>query len=77
MTPEDLLKPFLGSLTFGIDITVGVVIAIFVLQLSKDLPLRENADSLQTIQLSNGHSVKISVLHALTNNEERMHHFKN
>ncbi|MGB6590418.1 MAG: DUF1622 domain-containing protein [Candidatus Nitrosopolaris sp.] len=32
MTPEDLLKPFLGSLTFGIDIAVGVVIAISVIR---------------------------------------------
>jgi uncharacterized membrane protein len=29
---EDLLKPFLGSLTFGIDIAVGVVIAISVIR---------------------------------------------
>jgi uncharacterized membrane protein len=32
LTPEDLLKPFLGSLTFGIDIAVGVVIAISVIR---------------------------------------------
>ena len=32
MTPEDLLKPFLGSLAFGIDIAVGVVIAISVIR---------------------------------------------
>jgi uncharacterized membrane protein len=32
LTPEDLLKPFLGSLTFGIDITVGVVIAISIIR---------------------------------------------
>ena len=32
LTPEDLLKPFLGSLAFGIDIAVGVVIAISVIR---------------------------------------------
>ena len=32
MIPEDLLKPFLGSLAFGIDIAVGVVIAISVIR---------------------------------------------
>ena len=32
MTPEDLLKPFLGSLAFGIDVAVGVVIAISVIR---------------------------------------------
>ncbi|MGC2572138.1 MAG: DUF1622 domain-containing protein [Candidatus Nitrosopolaris sp.] len=32
MTPEDMLKPFLGSLAFGIDIAVGVVIAISVIR---------------------------------------------
>jgi uncharacterized membrane protein len=32
LIPEDLLKPFLGSLTFGIDIAVGVVIAISVIR---------------------------------------------
>ena len=32
MTAEDLLKPFLGSLAFGIDIAVGVVIAISVIR---------------------------------------------
>ena len=32
MTPEDILKPFLGSLAFGIDIAVGVVIAISVIR---------------------------------------------
>ena len=32
MIPEDLLKLFLGSLTFGIDIAVGVVIAISVIR---------------------------------------------
>jgi len=32
LTSEDLLKPFLGSLTFGIDIAVGVVIAISVIR---------------------------------------------
>jgi hypothetical protein len=32
LTPEELLKPFLGSLTFGIDIAVGVVIAISVIR---------------------------------------------
>ena len=32
LAPEDLLKPFLGSLTFGIDIAVGVVIAISVIR---------------------------------------------
>ena len=32
LTPEDLLKPFLGSLAFGIDVAVGVVIAISVIR---------------------------------------------
>jgi hypothetical protein len=32
LIPEDLLKPFLGSLMFGIDIAVGVVIAISVIR---------------------------------------------
>jgi uncharacterized membrane protein len=32
IAPEDLLKPFLGALTFGIDIAVGVVIAISVIR---------------------------------------------
>ena len=32
LIPEDLLKPFLGSLTFGIDVAVGVVIAISVIR---------------------------------------------
>ena len=32
MTPEDLLKPFLGSLAFGIDIAVGVVITISIIR---------------------------------------------
>jgi uncharacterized membrane protein len=32
LTPEDLLNPFLGSLAFGIDIAVGVVIAISVIR---------------------------------------------
>jgi uncharacterized membrane protein len=32
LIPEDLLKLFLGSLTFGIDIAVGVVIAISVIR---------------------------------------------
>jgi uncharacterized membrane protein len=32
LAPEDLLKPFLGSLMFGIDIAVGVVIAISVIR---------------------------------------------
>jgi len=32
MVPEDLLKPFLGYLTLGIDIAVGVVIAISVIR---------------------------------------------
>jgi len=32
LIPEDLLKPFLGSLAFGIDIAVGVVIAISVIR---------------------------------------------
>jgi uncharacterized membrane protein len=32
LTPEDLLKPFLGSLAFGIYIAVGVVIAISVIR---------------------------------------------
>jgi uncharacterized membrane protein len=32
ITPEDLLRSFLGSLTFGIDIAVGVVIAISVIR---------------------------------------------
>jgi uncharacterized membrane protein len=32
LTPEDMLKPFLGSLAFGIDIAVGVVIAISVIR---------------------------------------------
>jgi uncharacterized membrane protein len=32
LTPEDLLKPFLGTLAFGIDIAVGVVIAISVIR---------------------------------------------
>jgi uncharacterized membrane protein len=32
LTPEDLLKPFLGTIAFGIDIAVGVVIAISVIR---------------------------------------------
>ena len=32
MIPEDLLKTFLGSLTFGIDIAVGLVVAISVIR---------------------------------------------
>ena len=32
MTPEELLKPFLGSLAFGIDIAVGVVITISIIR---------------------------------------------
>jgi len=32
LSPEDLLKPFLGSFTFGIDIAVGVVITICVIR---------------------------------------------
>ena len=32
MTPEDLLNTFLGSLTFGIGVAVGVVIAISVIR---------------------------------------------
>jgi uncharacterized membrane protein len=32
LTPEDLLKPFLGSLAFGIDIAVGVVITISIIR---------------------------------------------
>jgi uncharacterized membrane protein len=32
LIPEDLLKPFLGSLAFGIDVAVGVVIAISVIR---------------------------------------------
>ena len=32
VTPEDLLRSFLQSLTFGIDIAVGVVIAISVIR---------------------------------------------
>ena len=32
MTPEDLLNTFLGYLTFGIDVAVGVVIAISVIR---------------------------------------------
>jgi len=32
LTSEDLLKPFLGSLAFGIDVAVGVVIAISVIR---------------------------------------------
>ena len=32
MVTEDLLKPFLGYLTLGIDIAVGVVIAISVIR---------------------------------------------
>jgi uncharacterized membrane protein len=32
LTPEDLLKPFLGSLAFGIDVAVGIVIAISVIR---------------------------------------------
>ena len=32
MTSEDLLKPFLGSLAFGIDIAVGVVITISIIR---------------------------------------------
>ena len=32
MTPEELLKPFLGSLVFGIDIAVGVVITISIIR---------------------------------------------
>jgi uncharacterized membrane protein len=32
LIPEDLLKPFLGSIAFGIDIAVGVVIAISVIR---------------------------------------------
>jgi uncharacterized membrane protein len=32
LIPEDLLKPFFGYLTFGIDIAVGVVIAISVIR---------------------------------------------
>ena len=32
LTPEDLLSHFLGSLTFGIDIAVGVVIAISIIR---------------------------------------------
>ena len=32
MTAEDLLNTFLGSLAFGIDIAVGVVIAISVIR---------------------------------------------
>jgi uncharacterized membrane protein len=32
ITPEDLLKPFLGSIAFGIDIAAGVVIAISVIR---------------------------------------------
>ena len=32
MTSEDLLKPFLGSLSFGIDIAVGVVITISIIR---------------------------------------------
>jgi uncharacterized membrane protein len=32
LTPEELLKPFLGSLVFGIDIAVGVVITISIIR---------------------------------------------
>jgi len=32
LIPEDMLKPFLGSIAFGIDIAVGVVIAISVIR---------------------------------------------
>jgi uncharacterized membrane protein len=32
LTPEDLLNPFLGSLVFGIDIAVGVVITISIIR---------------------------------------------
>jgi uncharacterized membrane protein len=32
LIPEDLLKPFLGSLAFGIDVAVGVVVAISVIR---------------------------------------------
>jgi uncharacterized membrane protein len=32
VVPEDALKSFLGALTFGIDISVGVVIAISVIR---------------------------------------------
>ena len=32
MTPEDLLNTFLGSLTFGIGVAAGVVIAISVIR---------------------------------------------
>jgi uncharacterized membrane protein len=32
LTPEDLLKPFLGSLAFGIDIAAGVVITISIIR---------------------------------------------
>jgi uncharacterized membrane protein len=32
MTPEDLYRSFLGSLTFGIDIAVGIVIAISIIR---------------------------------------------
>ena len=51
MTPEDLLKPFLGSFTFGIDIAVGVVIAISVIRgfimyvkLLRKSPLQQGRD---------------------------------
>src|SRR5215467_11924334 len=32
ITPEDLYRSFLGSLTFGIDIAVGIVVAISVIR---------------------------------------------
>ena len=32
ITPEDLYRSFLGSLTFGIDIAVGIVIAISIIR---------------------------------------------
>jgi uncharacterized membrane protein len=32
ITPEDLLRAFLGSITFGIDIAVGIVIAISIIR---------------------------------------------
>ncbi|MBV9175789.1 MAG: DUF1622 domain-containing protein [Nitrososphaeraceae archaeon] len=51
ITPEDLLKPFLGSLAFGIDIAVGVVVAISVIRgfimyikLLRKAPLEQTKD---------------------------------
>jgi uncharacterized membrane protein len=32
ITPEDLYRSFLGSLTFGIDIAVGIVVAISIIR---------------------------------------------